>query len=113
MHRRPVSSTRSDTLLPFTTLFRSLLPFLPRRRRTGDAVLSQDSGGRARLPPLLRLTLHRRRPVRAVADATRVRPLLRVPRRGDRPRSEEHTSELQALMRISYAVLGLKIKTKR
>src|SRR3546814_6496860 len=43
--------------------------------------------------------------------ATGSRPCDRLPRAGDAPRSEEHTSELQSLMRISYAVFCLKKKT--
>src|SRR3546814_18071883 len=72
MIRRPPRSTRTDTLFPYTTLFRS-------------------EGTR------LRASGHRTAP----------------PTRAPRPtvRSEEHTSELQSLMRISYAVFCLKKKT--
>src|SRR3546814_4984566 len=88
MIRRPPISTRTDTLFPYTPLFRS------------------PDG-------------------RAAGDRTRRRPRLcdrRGPRAGDpeasaaggrelrRQRSEEHTSELQSLMRISYAVFCLKKK---
>src|SRR3546814_10763700 len=72
MIRRPPGSTRTDTLFPYTTLFRS-----PR-----SCVCS-------------------------VPWPTAVRPSRRPRRRG---RSEEHTSELQSLMRISYAVFCLKKK---
>src|SRR3546814_1434900 len=79
MIRRPPRSTRTDTLFPYTTLFRS----------------RRDRGHRA----------HRRRNVH----------LRRRWRRGQAARcpgrSEEHTSELQSLMRISYAVFCLKKKT--
>src|SRR3546814_16583761 len=75
MIRRPPRSTRTDTLFPYTTLFRS------DRFRVGRA--------RRRHPDL----------GRAVAAA--------------RLRSEEHTSELQSLMRISYAVFCLKKKNDR
>src|SRR3546814_2787169 len=78
MIRRPPRSTRTDTLLPYTTLFRS-----PRPSPT---------------------KMHRR----ATARAQRPSPLSTQPR----PRSEEHTSELQSLMRISYAVFCLKKKKK-
>src|SRR3546814_19775839 len=79
MIRRPPRSTRTDTLFPYTTLFRS-------------GQLSSDSGhhlgelgsGAGHLPEDF----------------------------GDELRSEEHTSELQSLMRISYAVFCLKKKTK-
>src|SRR3546814_3615077 len=78
MIRRPPRSTRTDTLFPYTTLFRS-----PRRRC-----------GRRRL----RQHRHPRRRRR------------RAPRPPPPVRSEEHTSELQSLMRISYAVFCLKKK---
>src|SRR3546814_1738875 len=80
MIRRPPRSTRTDTLFPYTTLFRS----------------PPDSGvaGVADAPKLLAHRL----PV-GVTDGVR---LLQ--------RSEEHTSELQSLMRISYAVFCLKKK---
>src|SRR3546814_5024748 len=82
MIQRPPRSTRTDTLLPYTTLFRSRLP----------------RGGRVRVP------LADRQPAQRRAGRRRL-PLLRV-----RLRSEEHTSELQSLMRISYAVFCLKKK---
>src|SRR3546814_12361472 len=82
MIRRPPISTRTDTLFPYTTLFRS-------RRR-----------GVAARPP-------RRPAVQGRAGHSRARP--RRPAAGDQ-RSEEHTSELQSLMRISYAVFCLKKK---
>src|SRR3546814_7340507 len=84
MIRRPPRSTRTDTLFPYTTLFRS-------RRSTGG-----HSSRRSRA------SLRGRR-VRA-----EYRPRSRCRRR--RRRSEEHTSELQSLMRISYAVFCLKKK---
>src|SRR3546814_1758835 len=72
MIRRPPRSTRTDTLFPYTTLFRS--------HQHADRVSSGDRQ---------RQLDHQRR-----------------------PRSEEHTSELQSLMRISYAVFCLKKKKK-
>src|SRR3546814_2445442 len=80
MIRRPPRSTRTDTLFPYTTLFRS------RGRRLAGA----EAGGLeglARLPGA---------------------EIERLP--GGADRSEEHTSELQSLMRISYAVFCLKKK---
>src|SRR3546814_3632513 len=87
MIRRTQRSTRTDTLFPYTTLFRSLKP--------GDQRLD------------LRIELGRRDVI--------VRQLLnQLANLGDlvirRLRSEEHTSELQSLMRISYAVFCLKKK---
>src|SRR3546814_13530878 len=74
MIRRPPRSTRTDTLFPYTTLFRS--------RRAGTVVDGPDAP----------------------------RPQLREMAAQVGLRSEEHTSELQSLMRISYAVFCLKKK---
>src|SRR3546814_2645996 len=76
MIRRPPRSTRTDTLFPYTTLFRSQL----RLRKTKLLVFCQHQ---------------KQQSVKAVR------------------RSEEHTSELQSLMRISYAVFCLKKKNKK
>src|SRR3546814_2967335 len=73
MIRRPPRSTRTDTLFPYTTLFRSVA-VLRGQRENGRAI-----------------------GLRADMDALDIR-------------SEEHTSELQSLMRISYAVFCLKKK---
>src|SRR3546814_6063374 len=75
MIRRPPRSTRTDTLFPYTTLFRSV---------------QADHGGRTARPPDF------------------MQPASNCARRSRR--SEEHTSELQSLMRISYAVFCLKKK---
>src|SRR3546814_2539224 len=80
MIRRPPRSTRTDTLFPYTTLFRSL-------RRFGDFAFRLLCAG-----------------PRERADQVVER------RRIGLVRSEEHTSELQSLMRISYAVFCLKKK---
>src|SRR3546814_19440315 len=89
MRRRPPRSTRTDTLFPYTTLFRS--PVRAWRRhgcRTAQRARS------------------RRQRRRAQRHRQGQRRRLRV-----RARSEEHTSELQSLMRISYAVFCLKKTT--
>src|SRR3546814_17448244 len=78
MIRRPPRSTRTDTLFPYTTLFRSIL--LPEVGGVGQARLLQSR--------------------------------VLVIGAGGLGRSEEHTSELQSLMRISYAVFCLKKKKK-
>src|SRR3546814_5536959 len=98
--RRPPSSTRSYTLLPYTTLFRSLAvqPGLQRRRDPADL-----AAGHLRLR-------HRDRGGKAGPARLRQQPHLHE--RDQHGRSEEHTSELQSLMRISYAVFCLKKKTK-
>src|SRR3546814_9253752 len=101
MIRRPPRSTRTDTLLPYTTLFRS------------DAFLrAQDAMGMT-LDAIPRFS-----DLNAVLSAATGWTLVGV--EGLLPeldffdhRSEEHTSELQSLMRISYAVFCLKKKTKR
>src|SRR3546814_3358391 len=109
MIRRPPRSTRTDTLLPYTTLFRSFqresgapLGRVCRARRDADQGRQQPAG----------------------KDFLRAKPDRRCvgkyPRNSRKPRSnlygtdrsEEHTSELQSLMRISYAVFCLKKKNK-
>src|SRR3546814_4928011 len=92
MIRRPPRSTRTDTLFPYTTLFRS-----------GDAPARA-----ARACGALRRAGAERQ---ASRHAARVRGLAPVSSQWP-TRSEEHTSELQSLMRISYAVFCLKKKNK-
>src|SRR3546814_5455216 len=95
MRRRPPRSTRTDTLLPYTTLFRSAT--LAQRRADADR---GPGAGRGRCdPPHDRAGAAFRRT--ALASSRPASPLAR---------SEEHTSELQSLMRISYAVFCLKKK---
>src|SRR3546814_4234862 len=114
MRRRPPRSTRTDTLFPYTTLFRSGVDrrqLLERR----DARLHEE-GHEAQLHAVLLLEAvlvlgargHQGAHVHLVEGGQhrgRVLCLLE-------PRSEEHTSELQSLMRISYAVFCLKKKKK-
>src|SRR3546814_10243269 len=102
MIRRPPRSTRTDTLFPYTTLFRSRLP-RPGLRAGG---LGRGAQGRGAADPRRRhaLVLRRLHELRAPRGAE-VQPRPRA-----RGRSEEHTSELQSLMRISYAVFCLKKK---
>src|SRR3546814_4145012 len=109
MIRRPPRSTRTDTLFPYTTLFRSFRRFarclLDHRQQGAVLVMIFDKTPEdAGIAPEFRF--------RRTADAHGqvggqcFRP-------GDRIRSEEHTSELQSLMRISYAVFCLKKKNKK
>src|SRR3546814_3064438 len=101
MIRRPPRSTRTDTLFPYTTLFRSV-PDVGNRVETArlDGNGLQDVGRKIgqRIPQL-------------VGDHP-LNGLQPLRRRCRRNRSEEHTSELQSLMRISYAVFCLKKKNK-
>src|SRR3546814_1432384 len=87
MIRRPPRSTRTDTLFPYTTLFRSA-------RRDPERGGPRGGGDACSEPRRAIARCHLQQPAR-----TRVRD-----------RSEEHTSELQSLMRISYAVFCLKKK---
>src|SRR3546814_6087168 len=99
MIRRPPISTRTDTLFPYTTLFRSEV----RRQLVAGLVLGPAlllSGA----PEVVGDHL-------VDADGFDLRFGLRTST-GHGPRSEEHTSELQSLMRISYAVFCLKKKNK-
>src|SRR3546814_6885450 len=94
MIRRPPRSTRTDTLFPYTTLFRSA-----RGGRPGDSAGAAAS--------------HGGRQARGDHHHAAGAPVGRQPARSHRePRSEEHTSELQSLMRISYAVFCLKTKNE-
>src|SRR3546814_3997916 len=102
MLRRPPRSTRTDTLVPYTTLFRSRFP----------GTLAQGGGdGRGR-HRLLRRALHGGNGEDPLAGKDRGAARHgRWMQPGGQLRSEEHTSELQSLMRISYAVFCLKKKT--
>src|SRR3546814_10733706 len=84
MIRRPPRSTRTDTLVPYTTLFRSACTYSGRPLTPRACA----SFGSSMMPNLVATKACSRRPLR----------------------SEEHTSELQSLMRISYAVFCLKKK---
>src|SRR3546814_6033979 len=102
MIRRPPRSTRTDTLFPYTTLFRSArrgehtgAVAARDRRRSIDAAAIDDDDLRVDVLALQRPEEHR--------QVGRL-----VERRNDR--SEEPTSELQSLMRISYAVFCLQKK---
>src|SRR3546814_3539620 len=99
MIQQPPRSKPTDTLFPYTTRFRSQsrrrwpLPrgsFLPPQRHPGDAAAAARPAQRYR---------RARRPFRRGGEGAE--------------RSEEHTSELQSLMRISYAVFCLKKKTTK
>src|SRR3546814_10527548 len=134
MIRRPPRSTRTDTLFPYTTLFRSVSEidlklgslFAPRRK--DHAAIDRNP----RLPEaqfafladvtVHLLALHRRAYEAAIGtespsmiDAAMHSGVASVPHAYPHPtmRSEEHTSELQSLMRNSYAFFCLKKKKKQ
>src|SRR3546814_2380163 len=94
MTRRPPRSTRTDTLFPYTTLFRSQVP---NRRHERINVKSHIPVATHRAPGMNQHGFITECFVDEVAIAGGIR-------------SEEHTSELQSLMRISYAVFCLKKK---
>src|SRR3546814_2012284 len=107
MIRRPPRSTRTDTLFPYTTLFRSLV-----QGEIGDE--ADDRGERAEIddvPARQHDRCARHIAVEFQEGDDRSREGDRTDR--DAKRSEEHTSELQSLMRISYAVFCLQKKKKR
>src|SRR3546814_12948627 len=97
MRRRPPRSTRTDTLFPYTTLFRSQEDHASRcgpRLRLGRGGVGDQQSFDGPRGPL--------RGLQGGHSSLR--------REAHTPRSEEHTSELQSLMRISYAVFCLKKK---
>src|SRR3546814_8972647 len=108
MIRAPPISTRTDTLFPYTTLFlspehggcRPQAVFGRRVQRIGYDHQGDDTGGGQQAEAGLKVG-------RRIETAERIRT-------GgvDPDRSEEHTSELQSLMRISYAVFCLKKKNR-
>src|SRR3546814_9362173 len=101
--RQPPRSTRTDTLCPYTTLFRS-----DARRiallRPDAVVINTARGTLIDTDALVRRC--RAGTLRAILDVTDPEPI-------PADRSEEHTSELQSLMRISYAVFCLKNKNMK
>src|SRR3546814_8246538 len=100
MIRRPPRSTRTDTLFPYTTLFRSAKAADVHYRGSTDPKFLRPENRQDRLQSLVE---HRESRRGAVGDS-------RCPTGCHQLRSEEHTSELQSLMRISYAVFCLKKK---
>src|SRR3546814_10759075 len=111
MIRRPPRSTRTDTLFPYTTLFRSLYPetiHLVAREDAGIKSVADLRGKRVSLDEPGSGTLVDAQIVLAAYGLTEDDVEAEYLKPG--PRSEEHTSELQSLMRISYAVFCLKKK---
>src|SRR3546814_2706391 len=112
MIRRPPRSTRTDTLFPYTTLFRSRscggkdrlyrADLFGERAGPGDDIFGQHGGGLAQIERLCDRGL-----------VVRSLEFRAQPADQSLGRSEEHTSELQSLMRISYAVFCLTKKKNR
>src|SRR3546814_1659876 len=130
MIRRPPRSTRTDTLFPYTTLFRAkgnrrVEPFAATRGTVPLATVATDGTMRVQGDHDARhqRQYRQRRRTRRCSGSQWAWPGDRALPRGARrlqrfaptggSRSEEHTSELQSLMRISYAVFCLKKKKNR
>src|SRR3546814_4018452 len=102
MIRRPPRSTLTDTLFPYTTLFRSTC------QRWASRLRSMRTDMESQAPQRLRRFRRKQRP--AARDPDQEGQARTAEQRRSDDRSEEHTSELQSLMRISYAVFCLKKK---
>src|SRR3546814_3836424 len=111
MVRRPPRSTRTDTLFPYTTLFRSCLPLDSLVRTLGSTASAPCGLGRSRHLPI-RIGPGRVSHNRPKGRARKVRGRQIGGCKIGGARSEEHTSELQSLMRISYAVFRLQKQKK-
>src|SRR3546814_1600674 len=111
MIRRPPRPTRTDTLFPYTTLFRSLAREREAERPATSALTSQlDTRSAAFRDNAAQM--------QALVDDLKAKVLQIKQGGGDKARekhlrSEEHTSELQSLLRISYAVFCLKKKKQQ
>src|SRR3546814_3313336 len=112
MRRRPPRSTRTAQLCPYTTLFRASylrVLLIKAARLGGDAVTEVNSSRSVLLSRRFKSLLEKH--FATIHDVARYACLLNVTERAlsdATRRSEEHTSELQSLMRISYAVFCLK-----
>src|SRR3546814_10054719 len=107
MIRRPPRSTRTDTLFPYTTLFRSDM----------TAIMTCCIRAGSRIGLILDIHRVKSNPRGGNVEKSLCQPGARRGFRGETGayarRSEEHTSELQSLMRISYAVFCLKKKKRK
>src|SRR3546814_10597095 len=112
MLRRPPRSTLTDTLFPYTTLFRSLVeaPYFFAQTGKERMALRQAQGERKERAVYHSITLGTPKKPCIAAGAFASTSSRRPPPVSGTMRSEEHTSELQSLMRISYAVFCLKNK---
>src|SRR3546814_3545949 len=121
MIRRPPRSTRTDTLFPYTTLFRSDEPNRrPDDRRHAHRATAVDVRPSRRISAAPAATgkvhpptcLTCKEKTMTYVRLTIALGLAALTAACGKKRSEEHTSELQSLMRISYAVFCLKKKTQ-
>src|SRR3546814_5164939 len=115
MIRRPPRSKRTDTLFPYTTLFRSLTVNTTSVPANGTATViasvTEQAGTPAQNGTVVTFTssFGTIEPAEARTEGGKATVLFHA---GTRSRSEEHPSELQSLMRISYAVFCLNKKTQ-
>src|SRR3546814_10351781 len=110
MIRRPPIPTRTYTLFPYTTLFRAARPRLADARAMRDLAAPRHQSRRVRQAAAI--DIFRREESRDAVQPLGIETVTHEMRTPSRmaARSEEHTSELQSLMRISYAVFCLKKK---
>src|SRR3546814_3915273 len=120
MSRRPTRSTRTDTLFPYTTLFlSSFRPSCSRRPSRGRSRWTHDLRQMRGRCPYPQTTIGRLEMKKMLMGAASVialsiaAPAFAQSTSTVNQRSEEHTSELQSLMRISYAVFCLKKKNTK
>src|SRR3546814_5114314 len=120
MKRPPPRSTRTDTICPYTTLFRSDQRQGPGRGRVGNkqrpASIKIAAGLAAAMQGIVAIEFGAKAPYRRIVALTARQGGVGLATQNAllaTIRSEEHTSELQSLMRISYAVFCLKKNTKQ
>src|SRR3546814_4044387 len=116
MIRRPPISTRTDTLFPYTTLFRSIV-HCPRRMMRREIQRLEVVPVVLDFRAIGQFVTHARKnlgdPLAGAGDRMQCGATAVPARQRDIKRSEEHTSELQSLMRISYDVFCLKKKKQQ
>src|SRR3546814_9828592 len=119
MFRRPPRSNLTDTLFPYTTLFRSLAAAKAGKFNAfhealyaGGPITEASMAAAARVAGLDPAAIAKAAQAPGIDDEIRTNLAMAGQLGVNGTRSEEHTSELQSLMRISYAVFCLKKKTK-
>src|SRR3546814_1538841 len=109
MIRRPPRSTRTDTLFPYTTLFRSAVPPQKKQQLLSITKWTAKTGSDNYRAPITHLATAKAIHLRCRMTSPHLHLMNNILLQRS-SRSEEHTSELQSLMRISYAVFCLKKK---